>query len=845
MADVLKLGGSFDLNVNDVVGELDKLDKKFNETSKASKSTATDVKGYGSSLDSLKIKQAELSNKLKTQTMNLQQLSAKFKETNSSLLVLKRSNGELEQRIQKTNNELNDAVRKYGSNSNEAKELRAKLETLRQEYENNSKAIDSNIQKLESYSLKMDSAENNIQRTRLSIQQNNEAISNTGGTFDRISGKLNDFSNKLSGLGTKLFVGATLPIIGVGTASFKTASDLNENMNKAEVVFDKNADAVKKWSETSLDAMGMSQSSALEMASHFGDMSVSMGLTNDQTMKYSESLTQLAADLASFKNISIDQASTALTGVYTGETEALKGLGVVMTQTNLQQFAQSQGIKKKIQDMTQAEQVQLRYNYVMSKTKDAQGDFSRTGDQAANASRKFHESLSQLMAVIGNNLLPIFTPFINKANELIVKFSQMSPATQKIIISIAGFIAVLGPAFIFLGKFVGGINKSITALVKFPGQVKKGIDGVKNFGKGVKDGTNLIGKFGRGLISCVKSIGNFTLSLIKATVKGIGNFIKGIGKCILAIGKFTLSLIKNTAIAIKNGAVWLANKIKLLAYKTAQLAVTAATKAMTLAQKALNLAMRMNPIGLVITILLALAAVFVTLYNKCEWFRDGVNQVWSFIKGLFSGFSNFLKGVFSTDWTQSFGAFGNIINAFMHNVQNVWDSIKRIFGGIIDFIAGVFQADWSRAWEGVKNIFGGIMDGLGAVMKAPLNGVIGLINMAIDGINSISFTAPSWIPFVGGQHFGVNLPKINYLYKGGIFTQPTLLGPNTVVGDKYKGQGSNPEAVIPLDKLWEKLDAIANRPIKLIADGREFALIVAKHQKTIDGYNDGRTVITR
>lgn len=845
MADILKLGGSFNLNVNDVIGQLDKLDKKFNETSRTSKKTASDVKGYGSSLDSLKIKQAELSNKLKTQTFNLNQLTMKFKETNSNLNIFKRTNAQLEKDIQKTNLQLEKAVKKYGSNSNEAKELREKLSNLRSEYSNNSKAIENNANKLESYSLKLDKTKNDIDKTRMAMEGNNKTLGETGSKLDRFSSKLNSFSEKLSGLGTKLTLGVTTPLVGLGIASFKSASDLNENINKTEVVFGKNTKAVEEWSKTSLKAMGMNQSSALEMASHFGDMSVSMGLTNDQAVKYSESLTQLAADMASFKNISIEQASTALTGVYTGETEALKGLGVVMTQTNLQRYAESKGIHKKIQDMTQAEQVQLRYNYIMANTKDSQGDFARTSKQAANSMRSFPEAIGQLSATIGNKLLPMFTPLINFANDLIEKLSEMSPTTQTIIISIAGFMAALGP----LIKGISTLNKGITGTIKFfkafPGGIKKGIDGIQKFGKGIKSGIDLLGKFGKGIVNVTKSIGKFSIELIKSTGKGIANFIKGIGKGILTIGKFTLALIKNTAMAIKNGAIWVAQKVKLLAYKTAQLAVTVATKAMTLAQKALNLAMRMNPIGLVITLLLALATVFVTLYNKCEWFRNGVNKVWSFITNIFTNFSNFLKGLFTTDWTNSFGFLGNILNAFFSNLSNIVGGIRRVFGGLIDFVAGIFTGDWSRAWNGVKEIFAGCFEALTGIAKAPLNAVIGLINMAIDGLNSISFTAPSWIPGIGGKHFGVNIPKMNYLYKGGIFTRPTLLNDNTVVGDKYKGQGSNPEAVIPLDKLWEKLDKIANRPIQLIVDGREFALIVAKYQKVIDTYNSGRNVITR
>ncbi|MGG7159171.1 hypothetical protein [Clostridium perfringens] len=652
--------------------------------------------------------------------------------------------------------------------------------------------------------------------------------------------KFSAAGEKLNKLGNKFSLGVTAPLSAAGVASFNLASDLNENLNKTEVVFDKNSKAVEEWSKGALKNMGMCQSSALEMASKFGDMGKSMGLSSTQVKDYSMNLSQLAGDLASFKNISIEQANTALTGVYTGETEALKGLGIVMTQTNLQEFARSQGIKKKIQNMTQAEQVQLRYNYVMAKTKDAQGDFARTSDQAANAGRTFQESTKELGATIGNNLLPIFTPWINKANEIIMNFSSMDSGTQKLIVNLGLFLIAIGPVLKIFGNLSKAIGTTSKVILGMPGNIKKGIKSISDFGKATKEGTNLLGKFGKGIVSATKSVANFTLELIKSIGKGLASFGKAILNCIKSVLTFTKEIIKNTAMAVKNGAIWVANKVKMVAYKTAQVAVTVATKTMTVAQKALNLAMRMNPIGIVITLLLGLAAVFVTLYNKCDWFRNGVNNIWSTITSIFTKFDNFLTGIFTTDWTQSFGTFGNIINAFMRNVQNVCNSIKRIFGGIIDFITGVFTGNWSRAWRGVVNIFGGIMDGLGAVIKAPLNAVIGLINSAISGINSISFTVPDWIPGVGGKHFGVSLPTISYLYTGAVFDQPTLLG-NTVVGDKFKGQGSQREYVLPEPLIRQVVKEEVTKAISKLGiylDGREVGRCLAKYKDEMEGYSN-------
>lgn len=639
-----------------------------------------------------------------------------------------------------------------------------------------------------------------------------KTLSKVGKKTETFGDKLLKLNKKVGKIATKGSAMVTTPILAIGTAAFKAASDINESLSKSEVVFGNNAKAVEEWSKTATTSFGASQNEALEMVSKFGAMGKAMGLNSEQTKDYSMNLTQLAGDLASFNNISVDMANTALTGVFTGETESLKGLGIVMTQVNLQRFAESQGIHKKIQDMTQAEQVQLRYNYVMSQTKDAQGDYMRTSDSAANSAKTFRKSLANLSASFGQFLLAL-TPLIQVATSLIVKFNNLDDGTKKIIIVIAGLIAGIFPLLLAFSKTITAIHNIKTGFVALNKGIKGGIVGLKNFTKATKNGTNAIGKFGKGIVSVTKAIVRFMINLAKSTLQ-----------------------------LIKNGALWVANKVKMLAYKTAQIAVTGATKAMTLAQKALNLAMKMNPIGLVITLLLGLAVVFVTLYNKCEWFRNGVNKVWSSITSIFTKFSNFLTVIFTTDWTKSFGVFGNIINGFVKNIENRFNAIKRIFSGVIEFVKGVFTGDWSRAWQGVVDIFGGIMNGLGAVIKAPLNTVISLVNMAIDGLNKISFTAPDWIPGVGGKHFGVNLPKIRYLHTGAVFDEPTLLGNNTVVGDKFKGQGKQREYVLPepliRQVVKEEVTSVISK-LGIFLDGKEVGHCLGRHKDEIDkGYQE-------
>lgn len=174
--------------------------------------------------------------------------------------------------------------------------------------------------------------------------------------------------------------------------------------------------------------------------------------------------------------------------------------------------------------------------------------------------------------------------------------------------------------------------------------------------------------------------------------------------------------------------------------------------------------------------------------------QEIVSGVWSYITGLITGacdliegvllgLDSWLQGVFKTDWTEIFGpGLGDIINAFMRNVENTWNAIKQIFQGVIDFVKGVFTGNWKQAWQGVVNIFGGLFNSLINMVKAPLNGIIGLLNGAVSainsligGLNSISFTMPKWL---GGGHFGLSIPyipSIPYLAKGGILSQGSAI----------------------------------------------------------------------
>ncbi|WP_128426286.1 hypothetical protein [Gudongella oleilytica] len=286
--------------------------------------------------------------------------------------------------------------------------------------------------------------------------------------------ELKSAGQEISSLGASLTTGVTLPIAGAAAASIKFASDLEESTNKVNVAFRGSADQVKKWSDTTLETFGIAKGTALDMAALFGDMGTAMGQTPAEAAKMSESLVGLAGDLASFKNIGIEEAQTALKGIFTGEGESLKSLGVVMQDSTLEAYAMATGQKKAYDEMTQAEKVALRYAYVMDATKNAQGDFARTSGGTANQLRIVQESLKEAAATLGQNLLPIITPILQKINGLIQKFSSMDEGAQKFILTMAGIAAAIGPVLSVIGGLTTGLGGAVGAVSKAAGVLSKG-----------------------------------------------------------------------------------------------------------------------------------------------------------------------------------------------------------------------------------------------------------------------------------------------------------------------------------------------------------------------------------
>jgi hypothetical protein len=231
--------------------------------------------------------------------------------------------------------------------------------------------------------------------------------------------KLQKFGGDLEQLSRK----ASLVFAGVAAAGYKvvqSASDLNESISKSNVIFGSSAKAIQGWAATADQALGLSQTAALEAAGNFAILGQSAGLTGVELNTFSTDLTELAADLASFNNTSTDEAITALAAGLRGESEPLRRFGVLLSENAVQAKAMEMGLAATAKELTDQDKVLARNALILEQTTTQQGDFARTADGAANQQRILAAEIENSRAAIGEGLLPAYKDllavFVNVAD---------------------------------------------------------------------------------------------------------------------------------------------------------------------------------------------------------------------------------------------------------------------------------------------------------------------------------------------------------------------------------------------------------------------------------------------
>lgn len=268
----------------------------------------------------------------------------------------------------------------------------------------------------------------NLDSTRLSSQANqigNNLQNKFGGIAKKIGGVL------VAGLSVKALVSFSKKCLELG-------SDLVEVQNVVDTVFPTMSSRIDDFAKNAAAQFGMSETMAKKFSGTFGAMASSFGFGEKEALDMSTALTGLAGDVASFYNSSQEEAYTRLKSVFTGETESLKELGVVMTQTALDQFALQNGFGKTTSAMTEQEKVALRYQFVMAKLNNASGDFARTSGSWANQVRLLKLQFESFMATIGQGLIAVLTPAIQALNRFMGALIKVANTFKSFVFSLFG-----------------------------------------------------------------------------------------------------------------------------------------------------------------------------------------------------------------------------------------------------------------------------------------------------------------------------------------------------------------------------------------------------------------------
>lgn len=446
--------------------------------------------------------------------------------------------------------------------------------------------------------------------------------------------------------------------------------------------------------------------------------------------------------------------------------------------------------------------------------------FEKVNNTTGNKLKQSLNEVKNSAINMGDTLAPVTSMVAEGFSKITGMLSNLSSEQLKTIAGIGAGVITINVALGAFSKLTKGISNTVKAYKDIKEFGGKALDVVKNFGAKALDGA--------------KSVGNFALNLGKASVE----------------------FAKSATQAGISAAKW-------IAHKAVTIASTVATTAMSAAQAALNFVMSLNPITLIIIGITALIAAIVLLWNKCEWFRElcyalfeGLKQAWDAtvqffkscwdwfvglwnvavegVKNIWQGICDFFKliwqGVcayFEFVWNVWKTAFEVVVNVIMAIWQGICNAIKSIWEGIVNIIKSLWNG-FKSIFESVGNSIRSVWNGLTSMISSVWNGVVNGVKSAWNGIispfqsvvNSIKNIWDGIKSMFKLPHFSItgkfslsppSIPKVSvdWYYNGGIFKSPTVLG-GIGVGDAFNGQGSNAEAIVPLDEMYRNIKGIVD-----------------------------------
>ena len=594
--------------------------------------------------------------------------------------------------------------------------------------------------------------ENNLQSTtnELKIQTSNWTKLST--VLERTGTTMKTVGDKMSSVGTKLSTAVTLPLIGVGTAATKMAMDAVESENLFEVAMGSMADDARAWSEEISGVLGLNAYSVRQSVATYNAMLTSMGLTEQESLKFSESLTELAYDMASFYNLSPEEAFEKLKSGITGEAEPLKALGILVNDTTIKNYAYTHSIAEQGEELTEAQKVQARYGAIMEATANAQGDLARTMDSPTNQLRIMQEQVTQIAIQFGQILIPVLEQLIGIIKPLLDKFQGLSTEQQELIVKVGMLVAALGPVIGIVGKIISVAGTLHTMFGAISGVMATA--GVSTTGFG---------------------------AVIAAVTGPIGIAIAAITAC---VGAITLLYKHNEAFRDKVNAIWEGIKEMISSILDALSGLFDA-----FIEVASGLWQKYGEDISKIT-----ENVFTVIQTIIETVLTGIQQIivifTEVIKGNWEGVWQGIKDFTTTIWN----AISSVITLWI-------DTIATVVKTKIDFMSNTIRT----IWTGIKSITQSVWRDIKSAIENPIEAAKQTVKNVIDSIKNFfsNLRIPEIkIPHIKMPHFSLqgsfsldppSVPRlaVDWYAKGGIFNQPSIIG----VGEA--GQ----EAVLPIDRL--------------------------------------------
>lgn len=610
-----------------------------------------------------------------------------------------------------------------------------RTQLLREQYEKSVEETGKYSAESEKLYKKMLESETGQNKLKAALDETNEALKKQGDvsidTAKKLQ-KIEEAGEKVSNVGKKMSIGVTAPIVAAGAAGLAAFSEVDEALDTIITktgatgdVADSLATSFEKvGSNTHLELQTVGEAIG-EVNTQFGFMDKKLEDSTDYLLKYADINNTDVSQAAIYARQSIE--------AYELSYDDLNDVLDVTTKTS-QDTGQSVDdlMKKAIDGAPQIKQLGLSFDEgvtLIGKFEQAGVDSSTMLSKMSKASVVYAKDNLSLQDGLKGTIDSILnakdeTEALRIANEVFGKGSdKMVDAIKRGTFTLDDLAKV--------AKESGGAVADTFAETEDP------IDAANRAMNNAKFALADVGEsvqisllpFFEMAIDALKSFKGWWDSLDQGTKNWIitlAGIAAVIGPALVVIGTLMSSVTKITAGVKDLATVW-SGLGKLFGLSGGWFAVA-------------------------VIAIAALVAGLVWAYNNVEWFRNGVNAFFQGVSDIAVEVFNFMGGYIS-----------NIFGGIIQNFQNFFDAGKRIFTGFIDFITGIFTGDWERAWNGVVNIFGGIFDMIAAMAKAPLNTMIGLINAFLGGLNNIKI--PKWVPGVGGKGFSIS--TIPYLAEGG------------------------------------------------------------------------------